>query len=67
MDEEKYPFLVLADNWLWSMSDRAISAHFRGDDELALHDLRRLEFTRKWADDTASQIHGPIPKQDGDR
>lgn len=37
-----YPYLILSTDWLWSMFDRAVCAHMRGDDRLALAELRRL-------------------------
>jgi len=36
------PFLVLAANWTWYAFDRALSAHIRGDDRLALLGARDL-------------------------
>lgn len=39
---DRDPFLLLAYYWAWSMFDRAICAHMRGDDSLALIDSLRL-------------------------
>ncbi len=33
----KDPYLMLAADWGWALFDRAITAHMRGDDQLALH------------------------------
>lgn len=43
------PFVALAGDWLWAMFDRAVTAHMRGDDRLALADLRRLKAVQKQA------------------
>ncbi|WP_392408624.1 hypothetical protein [Chlorogloeopsis fritschii] len=32
----KDPYLILATEWLWALFDRAVCAHMRGDDKLAL-------------------------------
>jgi hypothetical protein len=32
----KDPYLILANEWLWTLFDRAVCAHMRGDDKLAL-------------------------------
>ena len=36
------PFRALAYEWAWALFDRAVCAHMRGDDALALADCRRL-------------------------
>lgn len=36
------PLLMLAVDWLWSLFDRAVCAHMRGDDRLALASARAL-------------------------
>jgi len=40
IDED--PFLNITLEWLWNMWDRAICAHMRGDDRIALFSLRQL-------------------------
>jgi hypothetical protein len=36
-DDNKFkdPYLILANEWLWALFDRAVCAHMRGDDKLA--------------------------------
>lgn len=41
------PYLVLAEDWTWAMFDRAVCAHMRGDDHLALLTVRTLATARK--------------------
>jgi hypothetical protein len=36
------PYLMLATDWVWARFDRAVCAHMRGDDRLALLDARAL-------------------------
>lgn len=36
------PYLTLADEWVWALFDRAVTAHMRGDDRLAVLDARHL-------------------------
>src|SRR5258705_5658980 len=36
------PFLMLATYWAWAMFERAVTAHMRGDDQLALLSARAL-------------------------
>jgi Leucine-rich repeat (LRR) protein len=36
------PYLMLATDWVWAQFDRAVCAHMRGDDRLALLDARAL-------------------------
>jgi hypothetical protein len=40
------PFLFLAEDWTWALFDRAVCAHMRGDDRLALVTLRTLVAAR---------------------
>ncbi len=49
------PYLVLAADWLWAMFDRAVTARMRGDDRLALVDLRRLKAVQPLADAVAAK------------
>jgi hypothetical protein len=44
--EKEDPFRTLAYEWAWSLFNRAVCAHVRGDDVLALADSRRL--TEAW-------------------
>lgn len=41
-EQPKDPFLELASQWLWAQCDRALCAHMRADDELALATVRPL-------------------------
>jgi hypothetical protein len=41
-EDTKDPFRQLAYGWAWSLLDRAVSAHIRGDDALALADCQQL-------------------------
>ena len=38
----KDPYLMLAQAWTWALFDRALTAHMRGDDQLALASARAL-------------------------
>ena len=38
----KDPYLMLATEWTWALFDRAVCAHMRGDDRLALASVRPL-------------------------
>jgi hypothetical protein len=49
------PYLTLAGDWLWALYDRAVTAHMRGDDRLALADLRRLASAKKQATNLAKE------------
>ena len=42
IDEKGDPYLEWARQWAWSLWDRAVCAHMRGDDGLALATLRQL-------------------------
>jgi len=39
----KDPYLMLATDWTWALFDRAVCAHMRADDQLALLSARALE------------------------
>jgi hypothetical protein len=41
-NSQEDPFLNIAVEWLWGIWDRAICAHLRGDDRIALFTLRQL-------------------------
>lgn len=40
--DKKDPYLALAGDWTWNAFERAVTAHMRGDDRLALADARML-------------------------
>ena len=40
------PYLMLATDWIWAIFDRAVCAHMRGDDPLALESVRLLAVLR---------------------
>ncbi|MFL5240855.1 MAG: hypothetical protein ACJ8FY_01990 [Gemmataceae bacterium] len=51
--EESDPYLGLAASWGWIQFDRALGAHMRGDDVLALSSFRRLSaFNEKVEEET---------------
>src|SRR5262249_3264120 len=41
-EKEKDPYRALAGDWMWNAFERAVAAHMRGDDRLALADARLL-------------------------
>ena len=41
-DERQGPYMPWANAWIWALFDRAVCAHMRGDDKLALLSLRML-------------------------
>jgi len=43
----RVPYRVLARDWVWALYDRAVCAHMRGDDRLALLSAERLLSIRK--------------------
>jgi len=52
-----------ANNWTWSLFDRMICAHIRGDEKLALADARLLSKIRSQVEETCNQ-RGFKPSQD---
>ena len=56
------PYLLLAQEWTWSLFTRAANAHMRGDDNLSLLTARAL--TRIWAavEAEATELDLPRPK-----
>ncbi len=38
----KDPYHLIVQDWLWSLYDRGVTAHMRGDDELAIESFRTL-------------------------
>lgn len=59
------PYLMLATDWLWAMFDRAVCAHMRGDDRLALVDARLLTRVHKEVD--AESAKRGFPRREGMR
>ena len=49
-EQESDPYLSLANDWAWSAFERAVCAHERGDDRLALADARLLTRIRPLID-----------------
>ena len=49
------PYLVFAREWGWALFDRAVGAHKRGDDVIAMLDARLLVELEKTADSIAEQ------------
>jgi hypothetical protein len=41
-DNKTDPYVIAAGDWLWALYDRGVTAHMRGDGEVALESLRRL-------------------------
>jgi len=48
-DRRVDPYVVAAGDFLWALYDRGITAHMRGDGELAIESLRRLPDLQKLA------------------
>lgn len=51
----KDPYMMLATDWVWALFDRAITAHMRGDDNLALLSARALVPIQKTVNDEAEK------------
>ncbi len=51
--DAKDPYLAWKSDWVWMLFDRAVCAHMRGDDRLALLDARKLQKT--------SSFPAPLP------
>jgi len=45
------PYLMLVTDWAWALFDRAVTAHMRGDDQLALFSARALAPVQKVVED----------------
>lgn len=60
---DRDPFVVLASDWLWSRFDRAVTAHMRGDDSLALESARDLP--RLGAEVEAEADRRTLPRPEG--
>ena len=52
-EAEEDPYLRLVADWTWALLDRAVCAHMRGDDHLALLSARALLPIRQAAEDAA--------------
>ena len=64
-DTDGDPYLAFAaEDWAWSLFDRACCARLRSDDRLALIDLRHLSALRRAIDDEAERRHLPRPAAD---
>ena len=64
------PYLMLAVDWAWARFDRAVCAHMRRDDRLALLDARFLSSVQPGIEGEAEKRSSDWPpgyKQDGDR
>jgi hypothetical protein len=62
-EPEKNPYLMLAGDWTWSLFDRMICAHMRGDVPLALVSARQLSAIQPKVEAEAAQRgfkHPPI-------
>jgi len=57
----KDPYLQLASDWAWSLFDRAVCAHMRGDDRLALLSARALVPIRTTIEAEAARRHFEHP------
>jgi hypothetical protein len=61
-EEGPDPYLSLANDWAWFAFDRAICAHERGDDRLALADARRLSKIQPLVESEAKRRTFPPPR-----
>ena len=61
------PFLMLAGDWIWSHYDRAVTAHMRGEDHLALLDSRALLTLQRQVDDLGERRGFEKDEHDGKR
>ncbi|MEO6052572.1 MAG: hypothetical protein ABIP97_01025, partial [Chthoniobacterales bacterium] len=59
------PYLPLAQNWVWALFDRALCAHMRGDDHLALLSAEVLLPIQKTVEDKAAERNIPRPQNTG--
>ena len=62
---DKDPYLVLAGDWAWSLFDRMICAHMRGDVPLALVTARKLTEIQPKIEAEAAQRGFPHPQSYG--
>src|ERR1019366_10364018 len=52
---EADPYLAWANDWAWTLFDRMICAHMRGDERLALADARLLATAQRQIEETCAQ------------
>ena len=57
------PYPMLAGDWIWARFERTLCAHMRGDDRLALIELRFLEQVRNSIADTMAERSSSWPAQ----
>ena len=57
----KDPYLMLAGDWAWSLFDRAICAHMRGDVQLSLVSVRKLALIQTQIEAEAAKRGFPHP------
>ena len=55
------PYLRLASDWAWALFDRAVTAHMRGDDRLAVLDCRELSRVQPLIEAEAERRDFPKP------
>jgi hypothetical protein len=53
--DEADPYLMLAGHWAWALFERAVGAHIRGDDPLALASVRPLTAIQKAVESEAEK------------
>ena len=56
------PYLALAEDWTWTLFDRAVCAHMQGDDALALSTARLLVTVREAVETEAPRRDFPRPR-----
>ena len=68
LDENKYnvSYVTLANDLAWNLFDRAVCAHMRGDDALALADARKLTTLQKDVETRAKAMGFNYPRRPGD-
>lgn len=64
--QAKDPYLMLAGDWGWSLFDRTICAHMKGDVPLALVSARKLTMIQSKIESEAAQRGFPHPQSRGD-
>ncbi len=60
---EKHPYVSLATRWVWARYDRAVTAHMRGDDGLALESLRPLPRIARAVEEELAALHEAPARQ----
>jgi len=64
-EQAKDPYLMLAGDWAWSLFDRTICAHMRGDVPLALVSARKLKDVQRKIEAEAAKRGSPQPPNIG--